>query len=137
MLNLLVNNVLGSARVSFHQVVLMITFVSLSYTLITVDRVTLLLEPIAPFLASVGIVITFVVVCSVSYMCGEFTDATRKSGMAARKLVSRKSGLFKFFRSCPDSLHLEAAYPFFKIEKTTMPLFYSQGLDFLISALLL
>ncbi|CAL8141105.1 unnamed protein product [Orchesella dallaii] len=129
------NEIFASVLISLHQVALMVILVGTSFMLITVSKDLANAEvSVVAFVASVMVCVVFVVSCE-CFLIGKITDSSKQMLVTSKNLTSSRRSLYKkFLKSCTQ-LSLNAAYPFFTIDRDTFVKFMCQYLDFLIQLL--
>ncbi|CAL8110337.1 unnamed protein product [Orchesella dallaii] len=129
------NEIFASMFISLHLVVLMVILVGVSFVLIVISN-----DAMAAGFSVVGFVVSgiFAVVLLLSAECiliGRVSDLSKLVLNTSKNLTTRRSVYRKFIASC-RIVYLDAASPFFVIDKGTFAAFMCQYLDFLIQLLL-
>jgi len=134
--NKLANEIFESICVSCHQVAFMIILTGLSFVVLRFYDTLAPNEPLVLLICIMGIAVgmlILVVECSKFEDIMNTSDNVKKSSL---RMSGRKSLLRKFTVSCPP-MYLEAAYPFYKIKRETLPQFLEQYCDFLVELLMI
>ncbi|CAL8070935.1 unnamed protein product [Orchesella dallaii] len=136
MFNRLLNEFYASILISCHHVVVLAVFVFMSFVLIKYSAAIMSSGISATVLFLMGISCPIIAEWYESLVSGNICETSAEFVKKTRRLTNRKSYFHKFVLSCPNMAY-QTGEPFFGVDKRTFPQFIQQGLEFLISLLVM
>ncbi|CAL8070534.1 unnamed protein product [Orchesella dallaii] len=134
--NKLLNEFYASVLISCHHVIFLAVFVFLSFLFIKYSALVLSSDVSVTALFMVGISASITAEWLESMISDNICKMSEEFVEKTRRLTNRKSYFYKFVSSCPNMTY-KTAEPFFGVDKHTFPQFIQQGLEFLISLLVM
>ncbi|CAL8070933.1 unnamed protein product [Orchesella dallaii] len=136
MFNRLLNEFFASILISCHHVVVLGVFVFMSFLFIEYSAAIMSSGISATVLFLMGISCPIIAEWYESLVSGNTCETSAEFVKKTRRLTNRKSYFYKFVLSCPNMAY-QTGEPFFGVDRRTFPQFIQQGLEFLITLLVM
>ncbi len=135
LLNLLLNEIMATVLISFHQVGLLVTTTAMPYFGIKFQTVIHQVGIIGYFTVYSIAIAPLCLVCYQSIYFGRLVEITQTFKPKGLHLFPRKLLFHKFARSC-ETFNVEEAYPFYRFNRETFLLFCEQVLNYTVTLIL-
>lgn len=122
-INILINDLYACISFSLLHVVMMVIFVGMGYLLIGVRDVLLQASIIIVVVVALALFVVLLMENKQAENLDELVNASEVFVKNSIRLADRKSMYWKFTKSCPPFLYIDAVHPFYIVRKDTFPAF--------------